>query len=354
MYNAIDSQVLFIGIDFHNPRGGVASVENEYSRVFSPFKFVRTCVCGNKLSKALVAAQGVVKFTFKLLVDRRIRIVHVNAASDASFWRKRIFINIAKHFGKKIVYHNHGGCFKRFYSQHPREVEQTLAKADCIIALSQDWKNFFVNELGCRRVEIVNNPVAPPSLLPISSDESRHPLRLLFLGAIMQAKGIYDLLDVLADNRDKYEGKVELHVGGNGELDMFQKLIIEKQLSDLVKFEGWVDGDKKTQLLNQTDLFILPSYFEGLPISILEAMSYGKPIVSTEIGGIPEIVHNGENGILFTPGDKKALADAIDRLLENSALRISMGKKSLELVKPYYSSEVSSTLRKLYSSLLNQ
>lgn len=356
MTNKIDENVLFIGIDYRTPKGGVASVEHEYARQFKPFKFVRTSVSGGKIVKALVAAEGIVKFTCKLLVDRNIKIVHVNAASDASFWRKRIFINVAKLFGKKILYHNHGGGFKRFYGEHPTAVNRTLAKADCVVALSESWREFFANALGCKRVEVVNNPVTPPveTLHPSDQFRADGPMRLLFMGAITRNKGIFDLIEVLSANREEYEGKVVLHVGGNGDVDTFTNFISAHHLDKLVKFEGWVDGHKKDQLFRNSDVYILPSYFEGLPISILEAMTYGKPIIASNVGGIPEILHDGINGLLITPGDKPAIKQAIDRLLSSADVRKSMGAKGMEMAKPFYSSEVAATLRKLYESLLTK
>lgn len=357
MENSIDSKVLFIGIDYRHPKGGVASVEHEYSKVFSPFKFVRTCVSGGKAVKGLVAFEGLLKYIYKLLTDRKIKIIHVNAASDASFWRKRIFINIGKLFKKKIVYHNHGGGFRRFHSEHPRQVEHTIAKADCVIALSESWRAFFSNELGCRRVEVINNPVSPPIAVSSPTDSSANdlivpPMRLLYLGAVTEKKGIYDLLEVLADNRAAYSGVIELLIGGNGEVDKLQRMIVDKHLKNIVKFQGWVDGEKKTRLLQQADVYILPSYYEGLPVSILEAMAYGKPVISTRVGGIPEIVKDNENGILAEPGDKGALKGAIDRMIESDEMRKSMGERGREMVKPYYIAEVAAALRTLYSSLL--
>ena len=101
-------------------------------------------------------------------------------------------------------------------------------------------------------------------------------------------------------------------------------------LDTLINFHGWVSGDMKIKLLNLADSFILPSYVEGVPISILEAESYGVPILSTIVGGIPEIVTDGDNGLLFKPGDKVAIKEAIDKVLYNQKLRKKMGAYSKE------------------------
>ena len=128
---------------------------------------------------------------------------------------------------------------------------------------------------------------------------------LLFLGLLGKNKGIYDLLECIRDHKVEFQGKLKLYIGGNGEIEHVKQLIKEYGIADIVIFEGWVSGDKKIELLNKSDAYILPSYKEGLPISILEAMSYGMPIISTPVGGIPEIVSNGENGYLVEPGNKE-------------------------------------------------
>lgn len=349
----IASKILYIGVDYRNPIGGIASVEYEYSKFIRPFKFVRTCVNGGKLKKAAVACEALVNFTARMLFDRSIKIVHVHAASDASFWRKRIFIGIARRFGKKIVYHHHGGRFRQFYAEHPAPVSKTLAKADCVVALSEEWRQFFADTLKCRQVRIINNVVSHPRE-DAGTGSPRHDrcFRLTFLGKITKEKGIYDLLDILAENREDYAGRLKLTVGGNGEVSRFCKMVDEMNLSDIVEYAGWVDGEKKERLLSQTDAYILPSYIEGLPISILEAMSYRKPVISTRVGGIPAIVSEGKTGFLTAPGDKKAIRKAIDTLAADPALCDSMGEKAYREVQLFFPEEVDRNLTSLYRSLL--
>lgn len=354
MDSQLSSKILFIGIDYRNPIGGIASVENEYSKFIKPFKFIRTSSNTPQLEKALIVLEGLLKFTWTMLTDSNIKIVHVNAASDASFWRKRIFISLAKIFNKKIVYHNHGGGFKRFTSQHPKAVQRTLAKVDCIVALSEDWANFFNSQTSCQNVKIIKNVVPLPQTKPLENGEhdTKKIMQLTFLGKITPEKGIYDLVELIAENKDLYNGRIHLSIGGNGETAKLQKEIYSKGLENIVTFVGWVNGDKKEELLNSTDVYVLPSYYEGLPISILEAMAHKKAIISTTVGGIPEIVIDSENGFLITPGDKQALKCAIDKLLQDATLRTKMGKNSFQKVQPYFPENVDKSLCDLYQSLL--
>lgn len=173
---------------------------------------------------------------------------------------------------------------------------------------------------------------------------------LLFLGLITAQKGIYDLVDVIREIRRDLRDKFCLHIGGNGETERLQGLIDENDLSDLVSFEGWVSGEKKRELFSLADAYILPSYIEGLPISILEAMSYGLPILSTPVGGIPEVVDE-TNGILFTPGDKKEMADAIKSIVGNPQIGKSKGSASREKAVRYYPDNVASELIEIYNGI---
>lgn len=125
--------------------------------------------------------------------------------------------------------------------------------------------------------------------------------------------------------------------------------IKEFGLSDCVTFHGFVGGGQKISLLEKAHVFILPSWNEGLPIAILEAMSYGCAIISTPVGGIPEVVK--ENGVLVHPGNKDEIAKAIVSMLDETQ-RCQMGIRSLEMVKPYYPDAVLSHLREVYLELL--
>lgn len=344
------NKILTIGIDYRVVRGGVAAVENVYSTFYQPFNHVATTVTNGQVKKLLVLCKAVLQFLYWMLFHPEIKILHVQGASNASFWRKRIFIYIAKWFDKKVVYHMHGGGFGDFSRKHPQAVRRLLEKCDVVIALSDYWKSFFESELHFKNVVVVKNVIAEPVINPNKTT----CFSLLFLGLLGQNKGIYDLLDCLNEHKSVFSGKLKLFVGGNGEISKVTQIISKYGLSDIVSFEGWVSGDKKIELLNKVDAYILPSYHEGLPISILEAMSYSLPIISTNVGGIPEILKNGENGFIITPGDKDAMYRAILELMNNEKLRMDMGKVSYSKVQEHMPGFVEHQLNDLYRSLLNE
>ena len=339
-------KILFLGIDY-SARGGVAAVESAYKSFIHPFNFISTVCDGSKLRKILILIIAIFKFVFFLLF-KECKIVHVHGASNASFWRKRIFINIAKVFGKKIVYHIHGGGFEKFTNNHEKSVRKTLNKCDCIVALSEYWKDYFTQTLDCKSVFVIKNVIPAPQI-----DRKPHKkFVLLFMGLLVKEKGIYDLVEILGEYKNEYKDNLELIIGGNGNDKILNEAIVSRNVESFVHYVGWVSGQKKNDLFNTADAYILPSYIEGVPISILEAMSYGLPIISTRVGGIPEIVSEGKNGLLFDAGDKKSMKECIDIMLENKDMRTAMGENSSKMCKEHLPDHVSNQLEALYRSLL--
>ena len=248
---------------------------------------------------------------------------------------------------RRVILHVHGGNFKEYYDSDRSGVKPVLDSCDCIIALSDSWKTFFMSVTDGPEVVVVPNPVEPPRLMDVEADGKVH---MLYLGLLTEAKGIYDLLDVVKEGLDDYNGRLILHVGGNGEVGQLQKVIEEAGLQDVVKYEGWLDGERKSRLMNRCCVYVLPSYHEGLPVSILEAMSYGEYIVSTKVGGIPEVVGK-DVGVLINPGDRKALKDVLDSIVcsgESLPDRSLIRRHALQ----YMPDRIALKLKEIYSEYL--
>lgn len=347
----IAKNILTVGIAYEPVRGGVAAVESVYSTFYKPFNHISTVVADGQLKKLFVWLKGLSQFVWQMFSNKEIKIVHVHGASDASLTRKRVIIRLAKKFGKKVVFHCHGAEFKRFTADHKEAVSETMAMCDCVIALSESWKEWFETELGCKNVVVIKNVIAKP-VINDNVNENDNIFKMLFLGRLGQRKGIYDLLDVLTANKQRYAGNVKVLCGGDGEIERVKGIVKSNGLERMFEYVGWVSGDRKAELLNEADAYILPSYNEGLPISVLEAMSYNLPIISTIVGGIPEILTNGDNGFIMEPGDKVALTNAIDVLSSDVELRKKMGRRSAEIVVPHLPDYVEKQLTELYKSLV--
>lgn len=343
------NKVLSIGCHCDPPKGGVAYVLKAYQDyIFRPFKFVANSK-GGKIRNLWYFFKSYIQCEWLYLIDKDIEIVHIHTASYISFHRSCWFINQAKRYHKKVIAHVHGGGFKDFHKESHTFVEKNLHKVDGIIALSETWKDFFIS-IGCKKVYVINNIIEPPKNLPKKSDGKFH---FLFLGLITEAKGIFDLLEVFESNQEAWKEKIVLHIGGRGKIDKLMSLVNEKKLSNIVQYEGWVSGLKKQELFNKADAFILPSYAEGVPISILEAMSYGLPVFASAVGGIPDMIKDGKNGWLFEAGDMQTMANDINIFLSSTSNYEKISTANRELAKNYMPEFVSQKLEELYGELLS-
>ena len=347
----ISRQVLTIGCDYRNTKGGISSVLDSYSQIYKPFNFIATTQTKSKLHNLLYLLSSLIRFSIRCC-SKEIKIIHIHTASNNSFWRKALYIKIAHFFNKKVVLHIHGGTFHIFYEQNKASIEKVLKKVDIVIALSEKWKSFFTDTVGCKNVKVVPNITDMPKKLHKEEYRGNKTISALFLGFFSEGKGIYDILEMAKRHKEYLSNRLCISVGGNGETEKVKKIIDEHKLDDIIKLEGWVDKEKKTTLLLNADLFLLPSYNEGLPISILEAMSYSLPVVSTNVGGIPEIIKNGVNGNLIEPGNIDALFNAIKVFIEDKEYREQCGYNAFKSVEPHLPDKVSKALHDLYKEEL--
>ena len=346
----LSKKVLLLGVSMRT-KGGMTAVLVSYNKYIENMRFVPTWKLGNKLVKGLYAMQALLRTSFLLLFDKRIKIVHIHGAANASFDRCRMFIKLAKKFGKKVILHEHAAGFIEYYdgAENKDVITETLRMCDALIVLSKSWKEYF-SSIGMdqERIFVLNNIVSPP--VTISNDQRNEDgkLHLMFMGEISKRKGGFDLLKAIAENREYFKDKLKLRMGGNEVDGDINAYIRENGLEGFVTYEGWIAGQKKIDCLNWEDVYILPSYNEGLPIAILEAMAYSHPVISTPVGGIPEIIKSGENGILVQPGDTKAIADAIKFYIENRDAIRKQGEKAYKVVQDFFPEKVFGDLKALY------
>ena len=351
----VSSKVLTVGPEFKNHRGGVGAVISVYSKYFEVFNFIPSYKVGSGFYKSYIFFKSIFKLIFILISNRRIKIIHIHGASNGSFYRKFIIFLICRHiFRKKIVYHIHGGGFGNFYKKSgsftKRLIRILLNNSDCIITLSQSWYKYFHENFNIKKLVVLPNIIDYPHKLQRST--SPDSLTFLFFGLICETKGIFDLLTVIENNKEDYRSRMKLLIGGDGDTQKLQALINDHQTGDIIEYLGWVDNEKKSAAFNKSDVFILPSYTEGLPISILEAMSYGKAIIATDVGGVSEIVRENENGILIEPGNLRQIELAINNMLDHKDLVKRFGEVSELHVQKYLPDEVLKKLNEIYKSLL--
>jgi len=172
---------------------------------------------------------------------------------------------------------------------------------------------------------------------------------VLFAGRLSEGKGLHDLLDAIARLRDGTT--FEVRIAGDGPLAEDLAARVDREgLDDVVTLLGYRD-DMPAQMA-AADVFVLPSYREGTPRVITEALAAGTPVVSTRIAGIPEQVREGETGYLVDPGDVEALADRLGRLLADSDERATMGERAAASVEQFRADRATAAYRDLYASLV--
>lgn len=329
-------------------KGGIAAVVNGYrcSQLEKDYKiiYVESYNDGGKLSKFLKGVFGYFHFAKVLLVDKP-DLVHIHSSFGSSFYRKLPFIYTAYWTKKPIINHIHGADFDAFYLNTSEKKRKLIKKAynrcSVLLALSAEWKECFTHIVPEHKITILENY----SFLHKVAMEQRINRKcnntVLFLGELGKRKGCYDIPAVL-EQVVKEVPDVKFILGGTGsEADeaSINKLFQEKGIADHVVFPGWVRGEVKDMLLREADVFFLPSYNEGMPMSVLDAMGYGLPVVSTNVGGIPKIVHDGENGYCCNAGEIKEFSKNIIRLLQDYNKRTTFSKKSFDMVTNKHSLE---------------
>lgn len=341
-------KVLMIGAG-RDVRGGVSSVVNSYYDAgldkLCELTYLPTMEDGSKLKKLLVAA--VARIRFERMI-RRNDILHVHMSSDNSFYRKAVFIRKAHKEGKRIIIHMHGSTFDLFYKERcsdaqKQQVREVFAMADQVIALSEDWKEFLAEYIcDAQKIVVIYNAVK----IPETYQKDYANRKMLFLGILGQRKGTYDLIEVLPEILRQYPD-CHVYFGGDGERQQAEQMCREQGIADRVTFLGWVRGAEKEKLLKECSIYVLPTYHEGMPMSILEAMSYGMAVVSTYVGGIPHIIADGENGLLCEAGDRKILCRKLLDLLADQSLRERLGRNAYQMINCKF--DAKENVKKVYA-----
>lgn len=340
-----------------NVQGGISSVLKMYLKTELPRKyhidFVATHVDGAKPRKLIAMLYGLLKLFF-VLSTRSIDLVHIHCGDIPSPYRKLVFLKISQWFKKPTLLHLHGALFLEQYAKASavgqKRLKSLFEQADAVICLSQSWRNAISDLFPESTQVVISNGIFLPKPARPMPKNVQGPVNIVFLGLIGPRKGLFDLL--AAFERLVMEGfNVHLSIGGNGQVSKLQKRLLSPHLAHTVCYHGWIGETQKKNLLEHSDIFVLPSYGEGMPISVLEAMSYGLPVVSTRVGAIPEQVEDGVTGYLLSPGDVNGLYDRLKTLIQKPHLRIEMGSKGLLKVQERFDMNKNS---QLLSDLYNQ
>ncbi|MBE5875888.1 MAG: glycosyltransferase family 4 protein [Lachnospiraceae bacterium] len=342
-------------------KGGIAAVVNGYrgSQLENDYNiiYVESYKDGGKITKLLKGICGYFHFAKVLLVDKP-ELVHIHSSFGPSFYRKMPFIYMASWFKVPILNHIHGADFDEFFvnanEKKKKQIKNVYDKCSKLIALSTEWKERLAQIVEEEKIEIIENY----SILHEDAFEEKINRNsnniVLFLGELGKRKGCYDIPAVAERVVKKVPDVKFLLCGAGSEEDekAIKKLFEDNGTINHIVFPGWVRGVQKDEVLREADVFFLPSYNEGMPMSVLDAMGYGLPIVSTNVGGIPKIVHDGKNGTCCEAGDVEGFSRGIIALLTDDDRRVNSAKESISIVKKGYSLEAHlELLEKVYEIL---
>ena len=269
--------------------------------------------------------------------------------NKSGFIRDACYIFLAKMMGQKVVAHFRGGNFDVFYAGAgwfwKRVIAKVLRQVDWVVVQAERLRYLFEPLVPPDRIRVIYNGIDTSFFSPKANlRDGDFSVRILFIGHLSIAKGFGDLLDaipiivreqpntefLIVGERFLKERNILVNRQGtsmslSGLEEQLQNIESESHLRDRIRFLGTVYGEEKERVFAEADIFVLPSYAEGFPLSILEAMAAGLPVVCTPVGAVPEVVEEGKNGVFVTPGRSEELAEAILSLVKDNVFREQMG-----------------------------
>jgi glycosyltransferase involved in cell wall biosynthesis len=364
-------RVLMFGPELEQ-RGGIATVLRTWVDAWDPTRFELRRVSTydthlGTLPRKLGYLPGAILRALRELVLHRPDLAHVHFSWRGSLFRKGIFLILLALFRvRPVVLHCHAGRFFAYYQERGAilraYIRWFLRRGDHILAVSDRLAEDISSLVPEIPVEVLYNPVPLPEVEVAGRDRVAAAstergtdgvgVRSLTLGDVGAAKGSLDLVAVAASLSARgVDATFEL--GGDGELEAVRAAAAERGLGDRVRLLGWLGPKAKDRAFRSADVYLLPSYMEGFPVSVIEAMAHGLPVVSTSVGGIPELVQDGDSGILLEPGDVEGIAGAVETLALDPELRSRMGRAGRRRVVELCSPErIMSRLLARYDELL--
>jgi glycosyltransferase involved in cell wall biosynthesis len=353
------------------PAGGVETVTRAVldSNAFADFE-VHHCDTTKKRSKD---TQG--RFDLGNLVWAGIHFARMTAAvlrfrphvvympltaTWSGFWRDAVLASIAKCGRAKVIAHVHGSWLDRILAARgttERMVRFCLTRFDALLMLGDHWKQMICGYGYAGKVRIVPSTFERP-VFEAGEDFARDYAVAephgLFVGQLGRGKGVLDLLHALA--RIKAAGAAPRFtlVGGpqfSGDWEAILRLRDELGLTQLVEMTGILLGNTLYERFRRADYFVLPSYYEGLPIVLLEAGCFGLPVITTAVGSVPDLIRHESNGLLVTAGNVAELQRAIERLRGDAPVRERFGVALKRSVLPYHPDAICRKIAAVVSQL---
>ena len=260
----------------------------------------------------------------------QVGLIHINLSVRGSTVRKCGFSVLAHLCRIPVVVHLHSGRFDTFYRDLPRwakiQVDRMFQRAACIIVPGKIWETMLVTEIGVKGTPIfvMPNAVAGPGPRPQGTPGS--DCHIVMLGRMGPPKGLPELMEALGSPTLR-DLPWRITMAGDGDGDTYRKEAEARGIAKKVSILGWQTSDGVAALLASADVLVLPSRSENLPISVIEALSYGVAVVTTPVGAIPEIVENEVSALLVPVQNPEALALALRRVVTDPVFRQTLAQE---------------------------
>jgi len=298
-----------------------------------------------------------------MLARFRPQIFHLATTANAAVYRDTAYMLLARAFGARVLLNLHGSddpVRPRWRRTHPPFVRFAATLADRITVPTEGAASGLRNVYrSSRPVEVMRNTASIPESLKTA--RSRAPNRssgprLTGIGRLSEAKGAWDLIRAMPGVLARFPDArlTWIGLGAYQRDDRHARQLVEAlELDGFVRLAGRLSDSDKFAVLADTDIFVLPSHTEGFPLALAEAMGGGLPVVTTPVGGIPEIVLDPRNGLLTPLRDPAALVEAVCRLWSDRDLMEQQGRANAEFYDRVFDPRVAvRRIHELYASML--
>lgn len=336
-------KVLMIG-NHQSVKGGITSVIQQllsfdWDSAGVEMKFIPTYIEASGIKKIAYFIRAYMNIE-KAMRTNKPDVVHIHMSYRGSFYRKYAIHNLCKKYGVPDIIHLHGSEFQKWYNESDDKtklkIRTLLRESASFIVLGEKWNKIIYDIEPKTKTVVVSNTVHIPDYTTSWNGDT---FQILFLGVLIKRKGVADLIQAIS--LLKKEGRLNnlkfIIAGSGSEEENLKQQASELQVEPWIEFAGWTDGKAKERYLKESQALVLPSYNEGLPIAVLEAISYGLPVIATDVGDMAAAVKNGENGFLIKPGDVSALADKITKITEDKDRYTQMSTKAKEIARDEFS-----------------
>lgn len=283
-------------------------------------------------------------------------IVHIQSNSGFGFFEKSWIALLAKLLRRKTIFHFHGGYMREWYGQSSRIVQAMITKCalinDRIMTGSPQMRETWLYiGIPAEKIIYIGNAVNLPKEV---IKESHDHISILFLTRVVLEKGVIELIDAFLILQKTFNNlKLRIVGADTNDTPLVKKYLENNDLNHLIDYVGPVSDEQKHQEYLMADIFAFPTYVEDQSYAVMEAMSYGLPVVASNVGGVPSLVKDSENGLLILPRNVDSLRTGIEVLIRDIEMRNNLGRNARRTIEREFTWNVrSQEIVSLYQNLL--